>query len=331
LPIIPDDITAKVASGAEQVLPELYRDTLQPAAKEVGTALGRAIRIALAPIRGLAWTWERAEAWLEDTVEQRLSNRRIEPERVVSPPPQIAAGIIRGVQAAGPEVDETLREMFASLLATAMNADSVVRAHPAFAEILSQITADEARLLRVLASRTPSPIVRNISVNHVEGFIPQPIDTLYSYSPVPDEVGVRDDDVLVQSYLDNLQRLGLIKLASESFEAGHASKREGEDKKYIAEQQVRWRLVRQYLLSYGSPGITKAVELFECVESEAPPPEKKLIPHTENRPSIFIDGIWATSFGAQLLRACSEPDAFGSMGTSTLESENIGEASPLAT
>src|SRR5215208_2347463 len=101
----PTDSGGRVPEEAAKLLPELYRDTLQPAAREIGSALGRAVRMTLAPVRGLAWTWEHAETWLQDAVERRLESRRVAPEDVKPPPPQILAGVIRGVQAAGPETD----------------------------------------------------------------------------------------------------------------------------------------------------------------------------------------------------------------------------------
>jgi hypothetical protein len=326
---LPDDLTKKLADEVGQVLPEVYRDTLQPAARETGSVLGRAVRMALAPVRGLVWTWEHAEAWLERSVEERFERRHVPPERVKSPPPQIAAGVTRGVQAAGPEPDGTLRDMFASLLATAMQSEGAVRAHPAFAEILSQITPDEARLLRVLARRTPSPILRRVTVSWVEGMLPERAETIFETDPLPDEVGIAGNADLLESYLDNLERLGLIRLNTESFEQAHLDPEGDKDSKHEAEGKRRWRVAREYLLRYGHPEVARAVDLFESLPRPDPSERQGRfrIEMSGRRPMIYIPGVWASTFGSQLLRASTEPEEFGSLADVTLDERDEDENS----
>jgi hypothetical protein len=315
---LPDDVTKKLADEAGQVLPEVYRDTLQPAAREAGSVLGRAVRMALAPVRGLVWTWEHAEAWLERSVEERFERRHVPPDKVKSPPPQIAAGVTRGVQATGPEPDGTLREMFASLLATAMQSEGTVLAHPAFAEILSQITPDEARMLRILARRTPSPILHRVTLSWAEGAIPEPGETIFETEPLPEELGIAKDAELLASYLDNLDRLGLIRLNTEFFEHGDLDPAGDKDSEHEAQRKRRWRVAREYLLHYGQPEAARAVDVFESLPKD-PSERRGSFGVIGRRPVIYIRAVWASTFGSQLLRASTEPEEFGSLANVTLD------------
>jgi hypothetical protein len=308
---IPDPLTGKTIEEVGKLLPEVYKDTLQPAAREVGSVLGRTVRMALSPARGLAWTWEHAEQWLEEAVSQRFTDRAIEVENVVSPRPQLAAGVIRGVQASGPEPDPTLRELFANLLATAMQGDRSSQAHPAFAEILTQLIPDEAKILRALARRTRSPVVLRARALYVEGYIPVPQETFLEAEILSKEVDLVDPDRL-ESYVDNLHRLGLVRSATESFEHEHLVAAEGgfmNDPK----RRERWRIVREYLNAYGVEGLRGVLDAFESRCAGIPPAGGG------RRAGISLDVLWATSFGEQLLRATVTPEEFGTLAEVTLD------------
>lgn len=97
--------------------------------------------------------------------------------------------------------------MFVNLLASASNVDTRNDTHPAFVEIIRQLTQDEAKLLRHLASssKTVMPAV-SISrsaegggqVNIKEVWSPLALDASCEF---PDKV---------ETYLNNIARLGLI-------------------------------------------------------------------------------------------------------------------------
>ncbi len=66
-------------------------------------------------------------------------------EKRISPAPYVA---VPALQAIGYSLEsEELREMYANLLASAMNSDTANKVHPAFVEIIKQQTPSEARLL----------------------------------------------------------------------------------------------------------------------------------------------------------------------------------------
>ena len=114
------------------------------------------MRVALAPVTALVWGYDKIKDFLEPAVAQRLANLR--PEHIITPSPMVAGPAIEALRFAGH--DPTLREMYATLLATAMDANRVRDAHPAFVEIIRQLTADEARIVGLFATSNDFPIIR---------------------------------------------------------------------------------------------------------------------------------------------------------------------------
>jgi len=101
---------------------------------------------------------------------------------------------------------EELRNMYSNLLAASMNADTKWNVHPAYVDIIKQLTPDEAKLLRVLQTRKLFPVI------HVKQYmidkksyhdIAQNVSTLEKHCDCPRRI---------YSYLNNLNRLGLINI-----------------------------------------------------------------------------------------------------------------------
>ncbi len=116
----------------------------------------------------------------------------------------------RGLRYTGHE--ESLSEMYASLLATAMNEDTIQKAHPAFVDIIKQLTPDEAKIVRgFTASHTINPLIsikasspnKTISDGHQI--------VLRNFSQIGQRAGCEHIH-LVPAYLDNLVRMGLCEI-----------------------------------------------------------------------------------------------------------------------
>jgi abortive infection alpha-like protein len=124
------------------------------------------------------------------------------PERIVSPNLAVAGPIVDAMRFVAHEPD--LREMYANLLATSMDANIARNAHPAFVEIIRQLTADEAKILEVVAYEESV----NISdVFKTEPGSDRPVYNL-KYMNLA-ELSECSFSGLIPSYLDNLRRLGL--------------------------------------------------------------------------------------------------------------------------
>ncbi len=253
---------------------EAYHDALQPAARELGRTLpavatelaqglhtiSRAINVALTPLAGLAWGWDKIKEFLLPALEKRLE--QLKPEKITTPSVLAAGPAIEALRYAGSE--PTLRELYANLLATAMDADRATDAHPSFVEILRQLTPDEARLCKRLSSVAHVPYVDILARSKKEGGC---FDYMRHHSIVGYDAACEFTERTPQ-YLENLSRLGLLEF------------REGEE---IASERVY-----QALLDHLS---TRAATV-------------RVSSSGEGKPEIVRGRILPTSFGMQFFRAC---------------------------
>jgi hypothetical protein len=67
----------------------------------------------------------------------------------IEPKPMIAGPTIDAMKYCGSEPH--LRDLFANLLATAMDARTAENVHPAFVEIIKQLSADQAKMIKLAA------------------------------------------------------------------------------------------------------------------------------------------------------------------------------------
>ncbi len=184
----------------------VYQDALQPAAKQIGNSLEtltKTINIALAPIKALVWGYDKIEEFITTRITEKLKN--IPEENITTPPPQVAGPAIEALRFAGH--DETLRELYANLLATAMNKETIHQAHPGFVEILKNMTSDEGILLQSFTAIHYPLIDVHITAKDGVGF------TIFrsNYSHFHKNTKLIRPD-LVPSYLDNLCRLGIMEI-----------------------------------------------------------------------------------------------------------------------
>ena len=117
------DQLAKGIGKAIQTVPELYQDAFQPTVQETGKLVSRIPRAINAAFSGLdKWILNR-EYSIDETkklLAQKLEN--VEPEKIVEPEPYVA---IPAIQAISYSMNsEELRDLYANLLAKAMNTDT---------------------------------------------------------------------------------------------------------------------------------------------------------------------------------------------------------------
>ena len=143
-------IEAVKALGLSDLAPEIYHDMLQPAAHQIGDGLAtiaKAVKISLAPLEAGVWGYEQIKEWLSIRVTRILADRKI--EKIKTPPLSMAGPLILQLFFAKNEPD--LKELYASLLASTMDSSDNV-AHPSFVSIIQQLTSDEAKILKHIAS-----------------------------------------------------------------------------------------------------------------------------------------------------------------------------------
>ena len=138
---------------------------------------------------------------LRKMLEEKLKN--IPSENIVPPSPRIA---VPTLQNASITEDIEIRELYAQLLANSMNETMKDGIHPAFVEIIKQLSPDEAKILRYMSSNTIIPTITLRCVNeNEEGY-----DVVKNFSNVG-ELAKCEYPFEVGKYFDNLIRLGLLK------------------------------------------------------------------------------------------------------------------------
>jgi abortive infection alpha-like protein len=143
----------------------IYEDLVQPAAKELGIALEtitKTVNLALTPISGLIWSYESIKDFVSSNVSEKLKN--VPPENIETPDPLVAGPAIEALRYAGHE--ETLRNMYANLLANALDKETKSNTHPSFVEVIKQLSPSEANLLLILCQLPKYPDVCSYVDNH---------------------------------------------------------------------------------------------------------------------------------------------------------------------
>jgi len=137
--------------GIDKVLPAVYNDLLSPATQELGDGLltiAKAVKIALAPIEATVWGYDKIKEWLSLTVTEKLAKRKA--TSIKTPPISISGPLILNMMFTSEEPD--LRELYANLLASAMDEKTSDKAHPSFVTVIQQLTSDEAKIINYIAT-----------------------------------------------------------------------------------------------------------------------------------------------------------------------------------
>lgn len=142
--------------------PTLYEDALQPTVQEVGKFAARIPRAINAAFSGLdKWILNREYA-IDETkklLEKKLEN--VDPEKIVPPEAYI---VVPAIQAISYSMDsEELRNLYANLLAKAMNSDTKDHVHPSFVEIIKQLSPNDALLIKEIHKNIIIPFLNRAS------------------------------------------------------------------------------------------------------------------------------------------------------------------------
>lgn len=124
---------------------KVYEDALSPAMKQIGKSLesiAKTSRFLLAPFSYLAAQHDRWERYLQKVSE------RVEEENLIEGHPQIVIPTLEGLSLT--YEDSLLSELFTNLLANSIDKTKQDLAHPAFPNIIKQISHDEAVILFLL-------------------------------------------------------------------------------------------------------------------------------------------------------------------------------------
>lgn len=259
------DVVDAVA-GVAQAVP-IYQDVVQPAAQEVGKALqtvAKTVHVALAPVSALVWGYDQLKDFVSTKVAERLKN--VPPEDITTPKPNLAGPALEALRYTGHE--SSLSDLYANLLAASMDKNTAKGAHPAFVEIIKQMTPDEAKLVSLFVADIAYPLLQ------VRWEFKENNDgrsggkNIYrNFSNLGEIAGCEYPDMM-PAYLDNMCRLGLCEIPS--------------------------------MYEYTSPGI------YDSLENDNKLSDLKKIYETDPLREIAIErsGLRVTELGRQFANVC---------------------------
>lgn len=194
----------------------VYQDAISPAAKQIGKSLetvAKTINIALAPIKSLVWGYDKIEEFITIKVSEKLKN--VPEENIITPLPQVAGPAIEALRFSGH--DENIRELFANLIATSMDKETLHKAHPGYVEIIKNLSSDEASLLKAFIPEQRFPVVTLLAKDTIRDSTFSTIYTNHSHFHKITSIKRKD---LIPSYIDNLIRLGIAQIPDGIFIIG---------------------------------------------------------------------------------------------------------------
>lgn len=188
-----------------------------PNVRQAGSELGqtaltltKAINNVLLPLAAVNYAFEKARIYFAEDFQRDLAKKvdSIPPEYLVEPKPSIAGPALQGLAFSYEEVD--LREMYLSLIAKAMDGRSANIAHPAFVEIIRQLSGEEAEYLRdILKQKSAVPIVEvRFTTEGNPGYQVIAKHLMGLNAGAPDFQPV--ENPMIPALLENWVRLGLV-------------------------------------------------------------------------------------------------------------------------
>lgn len=193
----------KFAEGigkAIETVPDLYDDTFKSTMQESGKTLAlipRAINAALIPLR--KWIAER-ECSLAET-EKLLAKKleHIDPDKIISPEAYVAVPAIQSISYS--MNSEELRNLYANLLAKAMNSDTKDLVHPSFVEIIKQMSPADALVFKTIMGKDANPLINLIYKNEDGRNINLNVNITDIDIASVENVGVSIDNLIKQSLI----------------------------------------------------------------------------------------------------------------------------------
>lgn len=205
----------EATTGLVKAVP-IYDDLVQPAAKELGATLeivAKTVNLALAPVSGVIWSYETIKDFVSTKVSEKLKN--VDPIDITPPNPVVVGPALEALKYTGSE--ETLRNMYANLLANALDQNTKEKTHPSFVEMIKQLSPNEAEILKRLSEFSEYPHVCSYFNRETiqggwasfdgDGITQNQVNS--AFASICKEIGV-SSKTNTNSALDNFRRLQLL-------------------------------------------------------------------------------------------------------------------------
>ncbi|MCD5996515.1 DUF4393 domain-containing protein [Pseudomonas sp. CDFA 602] len=144
--VIPE-ISAELTLDATELAGEIYTDAAKSTVIElskIGVDAAKTFRLALLPLQLLAAVQDKLSGHIKNAIE------KVPQERRVSPRPSVVLPILEKLRYQ--DEGDLLTDMYLELLSRSFDSDRCGEAHPAFLNLISQLSADEVVLLNMFAT-----------------------------------------------------------------------------------------------------------------------------------------------------------------------------------
>lgn len=209
-------------TAAAQVAKDLMElakndDNTKAASKNFGESaviISKTVKNCLLPLAAVNYGIEKAKVYFERTFKNDLEEKTqsIPAENIVEPKASIAGPALQGLAFSHEEYN--LKEMYLNLISSSMNKDVANDAHPAFVEVIKQLTSDEAEMLQLyLRDNSPKIIGR---VVYQQSSTSMQIDGNQHILIL--QIGTEPYyDKNIPSYVDNWVRLGIVEVRYDQY------------------------------------------------------------------------------------------------------------------
>lgn len=187
----------------KKILPldKLYEDVAHPAMKEVGGMLHNTVKVArflFAPIDYLAKQQDRFQNYLN-----RIS-KKVRDENMIETSPRIVGEVFESLKYS--EQESILTELFINLLANSIDRTKQNKCHPAFPNIIKQLSSDEAVILFYLNKRIFE--MKSHSVFDSENMLFKSNDVIHNEFPL-DNLNLPSKFFIYMDHLNSLNIAGI--------------------------------------------------------------------------------------------------------------------------
>ena len=206
-----NEIAKELTNQTSSVLDRAYDDAVHPSAVSIGytaSLIPQTVGVLLGRWKVWVVNGERNIDLAINQVAEKLEG--VPEERLCEPAPNV---VVPAIQQLSYSFDsEELRKLYVNLLATSMDRERRDGAHPSFVNLIGQMTPDEAKIMAWFTAgegRDCIPIVdlRLVKTDEVIKYTWRPL--LENYTNAFD--GIVELPGNAPLYLDNLERLGLIR------------------------------------------------------------------------------------------------------------------------
>ncbi len=249
-----DQIIEIAKEVAKIIAKEGYGDALKPGMQQVGKAIETVLALGNTVLTPIAMINDKVKHIREkNLLKLDLKLKEIPQEKIITIHPEIAVPVLQRLEYTQ---NEDLAELFLNLLSTAANIETAHLAHPAFVNIISNLSPDEAKILNYIKIHQNLCHLNIRSDNHDGTFSSYRLGTtILEFEGI---ITFQENSTI---YISNLIGLGLVK----EYACPSGNPQVNRLKSFLEEEWgkiKKMEKVKSQHFEKGSYGLTKFGELF---------------------------------------------------------------------